>query len=327
MNGKYAIFGTGQAADIAFEFAASSGLNVAAFVDDFAKGFHHGLPIISWEYFLLQQKNFNAIITEKHQKGFLHSRQYISIPILSIYHRPNHKDFSESIIKKLLAFKGVGKGKRCFILGNGPSLKLADIEKLKDEVTFASNKIYLVYPETDWRPTYYFVEDILVAKNNSKEIDGIESHKFLEHNTLEFLDPKNSCVFFYKNNAEPIFSDVMHGIGGGRTVTATQLQFARFMGFEEVYMIGMDFSFTLPENTEQGQETLISSGERNHFHPDYRKAGETWSFPDLATQKQFFDYTAQHICSDDFRVYNASRSSKLDSFPRVDFDSLFKEES
>jgi len=39
--------------------------------------------------------------------------------------------------------KGRYAGRRGFVIGNGPSLKAADLELLRDEVCIASNKIYL----------------------------------------------------------------------------------------------------------------------------------------------------------------------------------------
>ena len=41
------------------------------------------------------------------------------------------------------------EGKRCFIIGNGPSLKLEDLNRLKNEITIASNKIYLIFNKTE----------------------------------------------------------------------------------------------------------------------------------------------------------------------------------
>lgn len=71
------------------------------------------------------------------------------------------------------ALKNKHKGQRCFIVGSGPSLKVDDLNKLKDEVTFACNKIYLAFNDTSWRPTYYSVYDVLVAENNKSEIDAL----------------------------------------------------------------------------------------------------------------------------------------------------------
>ncbi len=50
-------------------------------------------------------------------------------------------------IRRLAELKDVHKGKRAFIVGNGPSLKQTDLSKLKNEVTFAMNCFYLAFPE------------------------------------------------------------------------------------------------------------------------------------------------------------------------------------
>lgn len=79
-------------------------------------------------------------------------------------------------------------GQRCFVLGNGPSLTVSDLELLKDEVTFAANKIYLCFGETNWRPTFYSVEDLLVAQNCRAEILAVDrTTKIFPHHMLPFL--------------------------------------------------------------------------------------------------------------------------------------------
>ena len=72
----------------------------------------------------------------------------------------------------LMTFKALEKlrdahaGKRVVVMGNGPSLSRIDFDDLKGEITFASNKIFLAFDKTDWRPTYYSVEDDLVIIQN-----------------------------------------------------------------------------------------------------------------------------------------------------------------
>ena len=46
------------------------------------------------------------------------------------------------VFYKNSAFKGKYKNKRCFILGNGPSLKQLDFSILKDEYTFTVNQLF-----------------------------------------------------------------------------------------------------------------------------------------------------------------------------------------
>jgi hypothetical protein len=40
-----------------------------------------------------------------------------------------------------------------------PSLKIGGLEKLKNEITIRMNSICLAFEETDWRPTYYGIQD------------------------------------------------------------------------------------------------------------------------------------------------------------------------
>lgn len=54
----------------------------------------------------------------------------------------------------------VPAGTRAFIIGNGPSLNVSTLERLKGEVCFGVNRIHLIYPQTSWRPTYWLLMDL-----------------------------------------------------------------------------------------------------------------------------------------------------------------------
>jgi len=92
--------------------------------------------------------------------------------VLKSHEFASKNNFDENVcqIKKL---KNIHKNKRAFIIGNGPSLCISDLDRLKDEVTFACNKIYLAFDQTDWRPTYLFLADTMVAKNNVERIESL----------------------------------------------------------------------------------------------------------------------------------------------------------
>lgn len=59
----------------------------------------------------------------------------------------------------LALLKDTKKGKRCFIIGNGPSLTIEDLGKIGTEDSFGVNRIYKIFDQTKWRPTYYFSQD------------------------------------------------------------------------------------------------------------------------------------------------------------------------
>ena len=150
---------------------------------------------------------------------------------------------------QILRLKNRHAGKRAFIIGNGPSLKVADLQRLKQEITFASNKIYLSFEQTDWRPTYYCVMDRLVAQNNREVIQRLEFPKYISDDLRPWIndgpdvvwlrelwnngvvDPENSE---YSPTAEGCFStNAFYGVEAGYTVTFSQLQLAYYMGITE----------------------------------------------------------------------------------------------
>ena len=66
--------------------------------------------------------------------------------------------------KKILEYKNKYAPKRCFIIANGPSLKTMNLDCLKDEITFGMNRIYLLFGQTPFKPTFYVCIDRLVLR-------------------------------------------------------------------------------------------------------------------------------------------------------------------
>src|SRR3990170_3289750 len=68
-------------------------------------------------------------------------------------------------IKRLAALKDIHKGKRAFVIGNGPSLKQTDLSKLKNEITFGMNRIYLAFPYWGFTTTYFCsINDLVIEQ-------------------------------------------------------------------------------------------------------------------------------------------------------------------
>ncbi|MBL8563001.1 MAG: hypothetical protein JNN06_12045, partial [Gemmobacter sp.] len=151
------------------------------------------------------------------------------------------------------------KGQRAVIIGNGPSLRIPDLARLDGDVCFGSNKIFLSFDQTDWRPTYYTVEDHLVLAGTQAEVsrmrgvqkvfpDNMRHHGFHDPDVVfvprlppkSWEDPLSDPDF-------PQFSlDLVQGLHWGSTVVYAQIQMAVFMGCREIYLIGVDHSYRLP---------------------------------------------------------------------------------
>ena len=56
--------------------------------------------------------------------------------------------------RRIREFRDAYKGRRCFIIGNGPSLRRMDLSPLRDEVTFGLNRIYLLFEELGFSTTF-----------------------------------------------------------------------------------------------------------------------------------------------------------------------------
>jgi hypothetical protein len=231
--------------------------------------------------------------------------------------------------ERLLALKDCHKGRRAVIIGNGPSLRIQDLDLLKDEITFASNKIYLAFENTDWRPTYLTVTDTVVAENNQDYLKHSNLTKIFGHGPFQYFKYSKDIIFGNPPSitADPLLWDLVGGVSTGHSVLYWDLELAFWMGIREVYAIGLDFSFDVGSKptgeTAMGNDVLVAAGEVNHFHPDYRPKGETWTMPQMDKQRDEFRFALEKYQSDEGMIYNASRNTKLDVWPRVEFDDVF----
>lgn len=236
----------------------------------------------------------------------------------------------------LSLLRGRHRGERVYIIGNGPSLLVADLDRLTGATTFASNKIYLAYEQTAWRPSYYSVEDHLVLRNNMEQIAALDgSLKIFPANMRDFGYHGADTVFmpflppasFETPLSDPDFPgfsrDLSHGVFWGSTITYTQIQMALYMGAAEIILLGIDHSYALPD-TRIGN-AYVHAGERNHFHPDYREEGEIWHQPNLDVLEVSYGKARDVCAAAGVRIVNASRRTALGVFDRADLDALLAE--
>lgn len=240
---------------------------------------------------------------------------------------------------RIAVLKNIHRGHRCFVIGNGPSLEIEDLDKLTDEITFGCNKIYLAFNQTVWRPTYYSVLDVLVAENNKSVINNLKLHKIFREDVRPFFNDANDIIWLRAletpivdgNYAGRFSTNALEGVYGGWTVIFPQIQIAFYMGIREIFLIGVDFNFQVPQSTGkscQSGDILVHQGEENHFHPEYRKPGETWTTPLLDLQHKAFLAAKKTFEEHGGKIYNASRKTSLDVFPLVNFDDvIFKKQT
>jgi hypothetical protein len=237
----------------------------------------------------------------------------------------------------MAAFKDRHVGERCVIIGNGPSLNDLELGRLRDENTIGVNGIF--YAEAlDFPLTYYVVEDTSVMEENLEAIKTYEAgHKFFPtiYREMYKTDEQNVTFFtmnrgFYAKESPnfciPRFStDASQRVFCGQSVTIINLQLAYFMGFTEVYLIGMDFSYTIPDSAEREGDLITSTeDDPNHFHKDYFGKGKTWKDPKLDRVMNNYQLAKTMFEANGRTIYNATAGGKLEIFPRADFHDVFK---
>jgi hypothetical protein len=224
--------------------------------------------------------------------------------------------------KRLAALKDIHKGERCFIIGNGPSLRETDLKKLRGEFTFGLNRIYLLFPELGFTTTYFLSMNDLVIEQCAAEILSLPIPKFLTWRSRRFLRPTPDTHFLYTTYTGPKFAcDVAGRVWEGATVTYVALQLAYHLGFEKVVLIGVDHNFV---TKGEANKVVTSQGDDpNHFAPNYFGKGFRWQLPDLETSERAYHMARVAYEADHREILDATVGGKLTVFPKVDFRSFF----
>lgn len=231
--------------------------------------------------------------------------------------------------RQLIGLKNRHKGKRAFIIGNGPSLRKTDLRLLKDEVTIGCNGLFLIFDEMGYLPTYYTVEDRLVAEDRAEVINRITGTTKVFPADLKYCLKADSDTIFinflrkYEGFPKLTESFETHVYWGG-TVTLLNIQLAWYLGIREVYLIGVDHNYQPPTNADEQKGPVIKShsNDVNHFHPDYFGPGYRYHDPKVERMEEAYIEAKRFFEKNGGVIYNATAGGKLEVFPRVLFESI-----
>lgn len=225
---------------------------------------------------------------------------------------------------ELLRFKNIHEGDTCFIIGLGPSLRADDLSLLYENhiISFSVNEIAKIYEETEWRPEYFVMTDknAFSYASLAHPEQLCKNNAFLTEAQEEFWSRNRSeknIKFHRRQNLpdmeEEFFSeDVAKVCGNGGTCIYICLQIAVYMGFKNIYLLGMDLV-----DMSQGVNQLPTY---KHFYQE-EETSRLWLDLILKGYKSARKYADTHH----IHIYNATRGGYLEIFDRVDFDSIFED--
>ena len=234
---------------------------------------------------------------------------------------------------KIKKFENIHCGERCFVIGNGPSLSSSDLDLIKDEKTFAVNKIYNIFPMTEWRPTYYLCMDYLsMIEEIASEINLLEAGTiFLNWQQYKQIQKRENYIFcnfnpryvinFWSDKKVVFSEDCSKYIDNARTVTYSALQMAVYMGFSEIYLLGVDNSFPIYKDGK-GKKHFTDTKEAHFKNGGYNRV----DYMVKETNEYGYKIAQEYCMHKGVKIYNATRGGKLEVFPRVSLEEVLKKE-
>ena len=237
--------------------------------------------------------------------------------------------------RELKKYRNKFKGQRCFLIGNGPSLRAEDLDALNamGEITFGCNFIHRIYGSTDWRPTFHFISDsstvrtacwdivrnvdertTMVVRDFAYQAMVIKPSKVIIPHSISIEDYKVSNNFL-------AYHYISHA-----TVMSMMLEAAMYMGFDEIYLIGVDAT----TSSDKGGNFAA-----NYFTPDQRakldiikrKVIKNYDVHarriEIANrQKNVYGLIGEAAKKRGIHIYNATRGGALEAYERVNLDDI-----
>jgi len=209
------------------------------------------------------------------------------------------------------------------VVGNGPSLKIEDLEALAGIPAIASNKINLVFPKTTWRPRLYTINDSLLMHKLPREhyedfgeVLLPDAFRFMcrARKALTWrylLDPEGERKYVSGNEE----LSPTNGFFTGYTVTVPNIELAIWAGAKRIYVIGVDHSYR-SENVMKGGKRSAHGGGADHFDPNYRKPGEVVNTAPIDGMERGYHYARVLADKRGVEIINISRKSALTTFER-----------
>lgn len=249
----------------------------------------------------------------------------------------NKDKFNE---KKWKSLKNKFIGKRVFLIGNGPSLNKTSLYLLKDEYTICFNHFYLFEERLNWLPTFYCITDNLVLKDLLGKLASlIEKYKFNFFPDIHFRGENfknqikpNDKIYWLNQIFGQGFSKELPKVYPGGSVIYEGFQLLNYLGFNEIYFLGVDMNFKIHKTAKSLDKKFKSvdiisqkNDDPNHFDPRYFGINKKYHQPEefvidnIMFNLKFLSSINDKIQAD---IYNVGLDSKVDFFKKKQLEDV-----
>lgn len=242
----------------------------------------------------------------------------------------------ENILEKNAELRGLHAGKRCFIVGSGPSIGRQNLLLLRDEIKIVVNHFYKHEKFKEIGPDYWICADPSIWDNRelflSPLLGAIEEKNV---NTKLFFPLAgmvqiergvflNLNYFKYDYSVE-IDQDIDFTTGippYGQNVALVALMLAMYLGCNPIYMLGFEHTWWSwkRENYERAENPAFY---KPFYSPMSQRENFDWVQSTIFVQKFQYLQLIKYAQKRGFRIFNATEGGYLDLFPRVRYEDLF----
>ena len=218
-------------------------------------------------------------------------------------------------------FKDIHKGRRGWIVCTGPSLNEIDCSLFKNEILIGLNRAYL---KEDLKFKYMVAINQYVFEHYAKDIVEYGADANFGTGLVEYGD---NCYPLYWGGKKFTFTgDIEKPLWQGHTVTYSAMQIAYYMGFQEVYVIGLDHyfdyrNFEKSRPGERGNVVRSTGKDVNHFTPDYFAEGDRHAVATPRLTEKAYKVAHDFYKANGRILANATTRTALSPrfLPRVDY--------
>jgi len=235
--------------------------------------------------------------------------------------------------------------KRCFVIGNGPSLKTQDLTRLSGEICIAANSFFFHPDHRVVAPRYWCVadSDYQAEKKNSldwlRELEAhstgatmlfnpsaagvLKKYELFKDREIYYISAGLNC-----NVPEEVILDLSRKINVGLcTVSSFSIPLAIYLGFREIYLIGCDANWH-----STGDNANLHFYETNPYFKHWDTNAASRQTMKLSIENELLSI---HACFKSHRlirdkalalgikIYNATNGGCLDMYPRANYEHLF----
>lgn len=248
-------------------------------------------------------------------------------------------------------FYNIHTGKRCFILGCGPSINEQNLLPLKNELCISVSQFYLHKHFSEIKPAYHIhapnhppfdsvdMENIIFGQNkifaNHKPI-CFYGHRKYEHSLyncfknlnmlhdsqIRFVNYWHHVIINESNYLKKDLWNISKMPFQPNTVIFCAIQLAVYMGVQNIYLLGCDHDYLL----DLKRTTGIHFYKEEDGVDDYKnlKLYDTeYFFNEHYSRWKGYRLMRQYTESKNVKIFNATKGGMLDVFERVKFEKLF----